>query len=57
VWHQLPVAVERWAAPSMTCADCAFFDAERGWCGARNFTTRPTLPSCEFFDARRPEGR
>jgi hypothetical protein len=56
LWGQLPVAVEHWAAPSMTCADCAFYEAACGWCGARNFTTQPTLPSCEFFEARPAAG-
>jgi len=42
--------------PSMTCAGCAHFDAGRGWCHARTFETRPTLPSCDYFDARPAQG-
>jgi phage terminase large subunit GpA-like protein len=53
---RIPHAVERWAAPTMTCGGCAHFDQARGWCGARSFVTQPTLPSCDFFDARLPEG-
>jgi len=42
--------------PSMTCANCAFFDAARGWCNARKFETQARLRSCEYFEARAPEG-
>jgi hypothetical protein len=38
--------------PSMTCAGCAFFDAVRGWCKARDFGTQAHMPSCEYFEAR-----
>jgi hypothetical protein len=38
--------------PSMTCANCAFFDPARGWCNARKFETQARLPSCEYFEAR-----
>jgi len=39
------------AVPSMTCAGCAFFDASRGWCTARQFETKAHLASCDS-----PEG-
>ena len=42
--------------PSMTCANCAFLDAARGWCNARKFETQARFPRCERFEARAPEG-
>jgi phage terminase large subunit len=47
----LPFTLDTYV-PSMTCDGCVHYDRERHWCGARSFVTQPTLPSCEYFDAR-----
>jgi phage terminase large subunit len=47
----LPFTLDTYV-PSMTCDGCVHYDRERHWCNARSFETRPTLPSCEYFDAR-----
>jgi hypothetical protein len=51
LWGDLPVPFES-SACSVTCNDCMYFDRAGRWCRAREFGTRPELPSCDYFVAQ-----